>query len=93
VLAESKNTLAKKIVAYMSDLSNDPWNILKPFKFNERDAEFDKRSLVCLVAQSFANVNLQPFVAPNESMDLVSEELLGKFAEISKETVVAHCST
>lgn len=89
VLQDSKNIKAN-LVAYVSEFSEDARDVFERFKFTDRIAELDDKDLLFKVAQSFANVDLHPDSVPNETMGLVFEELIRKFAELSNETAGEH---
>jgi type I restriction enzyme M protein len=53
-------------------------------------AELEDKDLLFQLVQKFANVDLHPDAVPNETMGLVFEELIRKFAEASNETAGEH---
>jgi len=78
------------LVAYIGDFSEDARDVFERFKFVERIAELEEKNLLFQVVQQFAKVDLHPDTVPNETMGLVFEELIRKFAEASNETAGEH---
>lgn len=78
------------LVAYIGDFSADAREVFERFKFVERVAELDEKNLLFMLVQKFADIDLHPDVVPNETMGLVFEELIRRFAEASNETAGEH---
>lgn len=78
------------LVAYIGDFSEDARDVFERFKLVERVAELEEKNLLFQVVQAFAKVELHPDTVPNETMGLVFEELIRKFAEASNETAGEH---
>jgi len=78
------------LVAYIGDFSEDARDVFERFKFVERIAELEEKNLLFQVVQAFSRVDLHPDTVPNETMGLVFEELIRKFAEASNETAGEH---
>lgn len=78
------------LVAYIGDFSDDARDVFEKFKFVERVAELEEKDLLFQVVQAFAKVDLHPDNVPNETMGLIFEELIRKFAEASNETAGEH---
>ncbi len=89
LLADQKH-IRHNLVAYIGDYSDDARDVFERFKFTERVAELEDKNLLFQVAQKFAGIDLHPDVVPNETMGLVFEELIRKFAEASNETAGEH---
>jgi len=89
-LLDDQKHLRHNLVAYIGEFSEDARDVFEQFKFVERVAELEDKDLLFQVAQRFANVDLHPDVVPNETMGLVFEELIRKFAEASNETAGEH---
>jgi type I restriction enzyme M protein len=89
LLADPSN-IRNNCVEYLGAFSTEVRDVFERFKFQERVTELDEKGLLFLVVQSFADVDLHPSVVPNESMGLVFEELIRKFAEASNETAGEH---
>jgi type I restriction enzyme M protein len=89
LLADQKH-IRQNLVAYLGDFSEDARDVFERFKFTDRIAELEDKNLLFQLTQKFANVDLHPDVVPNETMGLVFEELIRKFAEASNETAGEH---
>ena len=89
LLADQKH-IRQNLVAYLGDFSEDARDVFERFKFTERVAELEDKNLLFQLAQKFANIDLHPDAVPNETMGLVFEELIRKFAEASNETAGEH---
>jgi len=89
-LLDDATHIRQNLVAYIGDFSADARDVFERFKFMERVAELDDKDLLYLLAQKFATVDLHPDRVPNETMGMVFEELIRKFAEASNETAGEH---
>lgn len=89
LLADPKH-VRQNLIAYIGDFSEDARDVFERFKFTERVAELEDKDLLFQLVQKFAGVDLHPDVVPNETMGLVFEELIRKFAEASNETAGEH---
>lgn len=89
LLADPGNIL-KNLTAYVSEFSADARDVFERFKFTQQIADLDDKNLLYLIVQKFASVDLHPDEVPNETMGLVFEELIRKFAELSNETAGEH---
>ncbi len=89
LLADQKH-IRQNLIAYIGEFSTDARDVFERFKFLDRVAELDDKDLLFLLVQKFAAVNLHPDAVPNETMGLVFEELIRKFAEASNETAGEH---
>ena len=89
-LLADPNHIRKNLTAYLGAFSADARDIFERFKFMERVEELDEKNLLFQLVQMFANVDLHPETVPNETMGLVFEELIRKFAEASNETAGEH---
>ena len=89
LLADQKH-VRHNLVAYIGDFSTDARDVFERFRFIERVAELDDKNLLYLLVQKFAAVDLHPDRVPNETMGLVFEELIRRFAEASNETAGEH---
>jgi type I restriction enzyme M protein len=89
LLADQKH-VRQNLVAYLGEFSEDARDVFERFKFSERVAELEDKDLLFMLVQKFANIDLHPDVMPNETMGLVFEELIRKFAEASNETAGEH---
>ena len=89
LLADQKH-IRQNLVAYLGEFSEDARDVFERFKFTDRIAELEDKDLLFQLVQKFANIDLHPDVVPNETMGLVFEELIRKFAEASNETAGEH---
>ena len=89
LLADSAN-VRQNTIDYLGGFSTEARDVFERFKFQERAVELDDKNLLFLLVQKFAEVDLHPDVVPNETMGLVFEELIRKFAEASNETAGEH---
>lgn len=78
------------LMAYVTDFSADARDIFERLKFIERIGELDDKDLLFQLVQKFSAVDLSPESVPNETMGLVFEELIRRFAEASNETAGEH---
>lgn len=89
LLADQKH-IRQNLVAHLGDFSPDARDVFERFKFLERVRELDEKNLLFMLVQKFAAVDLHPDKVPNETMGLVFEELIRRFAEASNETAGEH---
>lgn len=89
LLADQRH-IRQNLVAYIGHFSEDARDVFERFKFLERIAELDEKNLLFLLVQKFAAIDLHPDAVPNETMGLVFEELIRRFAEASNETAGEH---
>jgi len=89
-LLDDQKHVRHNLVAYIGDFSADARDVFERFRFIERIAELEDKNLLYLLVQKFAAVDLHPDKVPNETMGLVFEELIRRFAEASNETAGEH---
>jgi type I restriction enzyme M protein len=89
LLADQKH-IRQNLIAYIGDFSEDARDVFERFKFVERVTELEDKNLLFQLVQMFSNVDLHPDSVPNETMGMVFEELIRKFAEASNETAGEH---
>ena len=89
LLADPKH-IRKNLTSYIGSFSADARDIFERFKFMEQVEELDDKDLLFQLVQMFAVVDLHPDTVPNETMGLVFEELIRKFAEASNGTAGEH---
>lgn len=89
LLADQKH-IRQNLVAYLGDFSEDARDVFERFKFTDRVAELEDKNLLFQLVQKFGNIDLHPDVVSNETMGMVFEELIRKFAEASNETAGEH---
>lgn len=80
----------QNLIGYVTDFSADARDVFERFKFIDRILELEEKDLLFKLVQIFSAVDLHPEVVPNETMGLVFEELIRKFAEASNETAGEH---
>ena len=89
-LLADPNNVRQNLIAYIGDFSSEARDVFERFKFIERIGELDEKNLLFMLVQKFASIDLHPEAVPNETMGLVFEELIRKFAEASNETAGEH---
>lgn len=89
LLADAPN-IRQNMAAYLADFSAEARDVFERFKFTDMVSELDEKDLLFKVTQQFATIDLHPDVVPNETMGLVFEELIRKFAEASNGTAGEH---
>ena len=89
-LLDDQKHIRQNLTAYIGEFSTDARDVFERFKFLERVVELDDKDLLFLLMQKFASIDLHPDAVPNETMGLVFEELIRKFAEASNETAGEH---
>lgn len=89
-LLDDPANILKNLTQYIGDFSADARDVFERFKFTAQIADLEDKNLLYLVTQKFATVDLHPDTVPNETMGLVFEELIRKFAELSNETAGEH---
>ena len=89
-LLADPNHIRLNLISYIGDFSTDAMDVFAQFKFLDRVAELDEKNLLFQIVQKFAGIDLHPDAVPNETMGLVFEELIRKFAEASNETAGEH---
>lgn len=89
LLADAPN-IRQNMAAYLADFSAEARDVFERFKFTDMVSELDEKDLLFKVTQQFATIDLHPDAVPNETMGLVFEELIRKFAEASNGTAGEH---
>lgn len=82
--------IRQNLIGYVTDFSADARDVFERFKFIDRILELEEKDLLFKLVQIFSAVDLHPDVVPNETMGMVFEELIRKFAEASNETAGEH---
>ena len=82
--------VAKNLRAYVDAFSPAVRDIFEHFEFHTQIDRLAKASLLYLVTEKFANIDLHPETVSNAQMGTVFEELIRKFAELSNETAGEH---
>jgi type I restriction enzyme M protein len=89
-LMGDQDHIKENLFAYMQGFSPAVRDIFESFDFHTQIDRLAKASLLYLVAEKFANIDLHPEVVSNAQMGTVFEELIRKFAELSNETAGEH---
>ncbi|MGF6180892.1 type I restriction enzyme M protein [Massilia sp. UYP32] len=89
-LLGDQDHIRQNLYAYVQGFSPAARDIFERFDFYTQVERLAKANLLYLVTEKFANIDLHPEVVDNNSMGLVFEELIRKFAEISNETAGEH---
>jgi type I restriction-modification system DNA methylase subunit len=89
-LAADDQHPAANLRAYINGFSANAREILEYFDFNTHIERLDRSKLLYQVIERFNERDLHPNAVDNETMGLVFEELIRKFAEISNETAGEH---
>ena len=82
--------VAKNLRDYVDAFSPAVRDIFEHFEFHTQIDRLAKASLLYLVTEKFANIDLHPETVSNAQMGTVFEELIRKFAELSNETAGEH---
>ncbi|MFZ1220726.1 MAG: class I SAM-dependent DNA methyltransferase [Chthoniobacterales bacterium] len=89
-LMGDQDHIGENLRAYMQAFSPAVRDIFESFDFHTQIDRLAKSSLLYLVTEKFANIDLHPNVVSNTQMGAVFEELIRKFAELSNETAGEH---
>ena len=89
-LLDDAKHIRANLTAYIGGFSTDARDVFERFEFVDAVRKLDDHDLLYLVTQKFAGLDLHPNAVDNESMGLVFEELIRKFAESSNETAGEH---
>lgn len=89
-LMGDQDHIGENLRAYMQAFSPAVRDIFESFDFHTQIDRLAKSSLLYLVTEKFANIDLHPEVVSNAQMGAVFEELIRKFAELSNETAGEH---
>jgi type I restriction enzyme M protein len=89
-LMGDQDHIGENLRAYLQAFSPAVRDIFESFEFHIQLDRLQKASLLYLVTEKFANIDLHPEVVSNAQMGAVFEELIRKFAEISNETAGEH---
>ncbi len=81
---------ARRTDAYVQGFSANVRDIFERFEFAPQIDRLAKATLLYLVTEKFASIDLHPDRVDNSQMGLVFEELIRKFAELSNETAGEH---
>jgi type I restriction enzyme M protein len=89
-LMGDQDHIGENLRAYLQAFSPAVRDIFESFEFHIQIDRLQKSSLLYLVTEKFANIDLHPAVVSNNQMGAVFEELIRKFAELSNETAGEH---
>src|SRR3984893_17112215 len=89
-LMGDQDHIGENLRAYMQAFSPAVRDIFESFDFHTQIDRLAKSSLLYLVTEKFANIDLHPAKVSNAQMGAVFEELIRKFAELSNETAGEH---
>ncbi len=89
-LLDDPNQIAQNLGRYIRDFSDNVFEILQRFGFEEHIARMDERNLLYQVVQRFAKVDLSPERVDNVQMGYVFEELIRIGAEQANEEAGEH---
>ena len=89
-LMGDQDHIGENLRAYLQAFSPAVRDIFESFEFHTQIDKLAKASLLYLVTEKFANIDLHPEVVSNAQMGAVFEELIRKFAELSNETAGEH---
>ena len=89
-LLDDPNNIAQNLSRYIRDFSDNVFEIMERFGFDEQIARMNERNLLYQVIQQFANVDLSPERVDNVQMGYVFEELIRVGAEQANEEAGEH---
>jgi type I restriction enzyme M protein len=89
-LMGDQDHIGENLRAYLQAFSPAVRDIFESFEFHTQIDKLAKSSLLYLVTEKFANIDLHPAAVSNAQMGAVFEELIRKFAELSNETAGEH---
>ncbi|MBU1152783.1 type I restriction-modification system subunit M [bacterium] len=89
-LLQDANNIAKNLRAYINGFSQNMYNILENFEFENEIKKLDEANLLYLIIRRFNEINLHPDIVANHEMGTIFEELIRKFSEQSNETAGEH---
>ena len=89
-LLDDPNNIAQNLSRYIRDFSDNVFEVMQRFGFDEHIARMDERNLLFQVIQQFARVDLSPERVDNVAMGYVFEELIRVGAEQANEEAGEH---
>ena len=89
-LLDDPNNIAQNLSRYIRDFSDNVFEIMQRFGFDEHITRMNERNLIYQVIQQFANVDLSPERVDNVAMGYVFEELIRVGAEQANEEAGEH---
>jgi len=89
-LMGDQDHIGENLRSYLRGFSPAVRDIFESFDFHTQIDKLDKASLLYLVTEKSANIDLHPETIDDAQMGAVFEELIRKFAELSNETAREH---
>ncbi|MDP3298365.1 MAG: class I SAM-dependent DNA methyltransferase [Thermodesulfovibrionia bacterium] len=89
-LLQDANNIAKNLHNYINGFSENMYNILENFEFDNEIKKLDEANLLYQIIQRFNEMDLHPDVVSNHEMGTIFEELIRRFSEQSNETAGEH---
>ena len=89
-LLDDPDQIALNLRRYIRDFSDNVFEVMQRFAFDEHIARMDERNLLYQVIQQFAHVDLSPERVDNVQMGYVFEELIRVGAEQANEEAGEH---
>ena len=89
-LMGDQDHIGENLRSYVQSFSPAVRDIFESFDFHTQIDRIAKSSLLYLVTEKFAGIDLHPDAVSNAAMGAVFEELIRKFAELSNETAGEH---
>jgi len=90
LLLGDANNIKANLLDYVAGFSPTVRDIFERYEFEKQLAKLDSANLLYQVVGRFASIDLSPTKVTNESMGLMFEELIRRFAELSNETAGEH---
>ncbi|RRR78290.1 MAG: SAM-dependent DNA methyltransferase [Candidatus Viridilinea halotolerans] len=90
LLLGDANNLCANLRDYVAGFSPNVRDIFERYEFDKLLGKLDSANLLYQVVGRFATLDLSPQQVSNESMGLMFEELIRRFAELSNETAGEH---
>jgi len=84
------NGIRANLLDYVAGFSPNVRDIFERYEFEKLLAKLDSANLLYQIVSRFASIDLSPATVSNESMGMMFEELIRRFAELSNETAGEH---
>ncbi len=84
------NNIRENLLNYVDSFTEEVRDIFERFNFHLEVEELDKKNLLFLVVQKFAEIDMNPDELDSTDMSIYYEELIRRFSEISNETAGEH---
>ncbi len=89
-LLDDPDNIARNLRAYINGFSQNMYNILENFDFDNEIKRLDEANLLYLIVKRFNEIDLHPDKVSNHEMGTIFEELIRRFSEQSNETAGEH---